>query len=87
VGGLISARQGQFERIKDTEAHSSDDQLSGVKVPTWIVNGDRDAIIKREDTDHKIESGEDRPDGWDSYKVTLRKLTVQLPPSESNGAE
>jgi len=42
----------QFDRMEDTEPHFSDDQLRGIKVPTWIVDGDRDEIIKREDTDH-----------------------------------
>jgi pimeloyl-ACP methyl ester carboxylesterase len=26
--------------------------LSHIKVPTWIVDGDHDEAIKREDTDH-----------------------------------
>jgi pimeloyl-ACP methyl ester carboxylesterase len=26
--------------------------LRGIKVPTWIVDGDHDELIKREDTDH-----------------------------------
>jgi len=38
--------------MEDTEPHFTDDQLRSIKVPTWIVDGDRDEIIKREDTDH-----------------------------------
>ena len=35
-----------------TEPHFSDGQLRAITVPTWIVDGDRDEAIKREDTDH-----------------------------------
>ena len=48
----LKAFSEQFDRMEDTEPHFSDDQLRGIKVPTWIVDGDRDEIIKREDTDH-----------------------------------
>ncbi len=34
-----------------TEPHFTDDQLSHIKVPTWIVDGDHDEAIKRENTD------------------------------------
>lgn len=42
----------QFDKMEDTEPHFSDDELRSIRVPTWIVDGDRDEIIKREDTDH-----------------------------------
>ena len=42
----------QFDKMEDTEPHFTDDQLRSIKVPTWIVDGDHDEIIKREDTDH-----------------------------------
>jgi pimeloyl-ACP methyl ester carboxylesterase len=35
-----------------TEPHFTDAQLSHIKVPTWIVDGDHDEAIKRENTDH-----------------------------------
>jgi len=35
-----------------TQPHFSPDQLRGIEVPTWIVDGDHDEAIKREDTDH-----------------------------------
>jgi pimeloyl-ACP methyl ester carboxylesterase len=35
-----------------TEPHFTADQLRAISVPTWIVDGDRDEAIKREDTDH-----------------------------------
>jgi pimeloyl-ACP methyl ester carboxylesterase len=35
-----------------TEPHFADPQLSGITVPTWIVDGDHDEAIKRENTDH-----------------------------------
>jgi pimeloyl-ACP methyl ester carboxylesterase len=41
-----------LEKMWDSEPHFSDDQLRSIKVPTWIVDGDHDEAIKREDTDH-----------------------------------
>jgi pimeloyl-ACP methyl ester carboxylesterase len=35
-----------------TEPHFTDAQLSQIRVPTWIVDGDHDEAIKRENTDH-----------------------------------
>jgi len=35
-----------------SEPHFSDDQLNHITVPTWIVDGDHDEAIKRENTDH-----------------------------------
>jgi len=35
-----------------TEPHFTDGQLRHIRVPTWIVDGDHDEAIKREDTDH-----------------------------------
>jgi pimeloyl-ACP methyl ester carboxylesterase len=34
-----------------SEPHFTDDQLRGIKVPTWIVDADHDEAIKRENTD------------------------------------
>jgi len=42
----------QLDKMWDSEPHFSDDELRSIKVPTWIVDGDRDEVIKREDTDH-----------------------------------
>jgi pimeloyl-ACP methyl ester carboxylesterase len=42
----------ELDKMWTTEPHFSDDQLRSIKVPTWIVDGDRDEVIKREDTDH-----------------------------------
>jgi pimeloyl-ACP methyl ester carboxylesterase len=41
-----------IEHMWATEPHFTDDQLSNIKVPTWIVDGDHDEAIKRENTDH-----------------------------------
>jgi pimeloyl-ACP methyl ester carboxylesterase len=41
-----------IEHMWATEPHFTDDQLRGIKVPTWIVDGDHDEAIKRENTDH-----------------------------------
>jgi len=39
-------------KMWDAEPHFSDDQLRSIKVPTWIVDGDHEEVIKRENTDH-----------------------------------
>ncbi len=41
-----------IENMWATEPHFTDEQLRQVRVPTWIVDGDHDEAIKREDTDH-----------------------------------
>jgi pimeloyl-ACP methyl ester carboxylesterase len=41
----------QLKKMWETEPHFSDEQLRSIKVPTWIVDGDHDEVIKREDTD------------------------------------
>jgi pimeloyl-ACP methyl ester carboxylesterase len=41
----------QLDRMWTTEPDFSDAQLRSISTPTWIVDGDRDEIIKREDTD------------------------------------
>jgi pimeloyl-ACP methyl ester carboxylesterase len=35
-----------------SEPHFTEDQLRGIKVPTWIVDADHDEAIKRENTDY-----------------------------------
>ena len=40
-----------LNKMWSTEPDFSDTQLRGISVPTWIVDGDRDEIIKRQDTD------------------------------------
>ncbi len=41
-----------IENMWATDPHFTDDQLSHIEVPTWIVDGDHDEAIKRENTDH-----------------------------------
>jgi pimeloyl-ACP methyl ester carboxylesterase len=41
----------QLDTMWNTEPHFSDAQLRSIKVPTWIVDGDHDELIKREDSD------------------------------------
>ena len=48
----FQAFHAQLEKMWDAEPHFSDAQLRNITVPTWIVDGDRDEIIKRENTDH-----------------------------------
>ncbi|MGH7924817.1 MAG: alpha/beta fold hydrolase [Candidatus Binatus sp.] len=43
-----------IEHMWATEPHFTDDQLRHIKVPTWIVDGDHDEAIKRENTDHMV---------------------------------
>jgi len=35
----------------ETQPHFTKEQLDGIKVPTWIVDGDHDEAIKRENTE------------------------------------
>lgn len=48
----LKAFSEQLDKMEDTEPHFTDDQLRSIKVPTWIVDGDHEEGIKREDTDH-----------------------------------
>ena len=41
-----------IQQMWATQPHFTDNQLSHIQVPTWIVDGDHDEAIKREDTDH-----------------------------------
>lgn len=50
--GEYKAFLAQMQPMWDREPHFSDEQLRSIKVPTWIVDGDHDEVIKREDTDH-----------------------------------
>lgn len=54
----ISATPADFDlftaalgKMWDSEPDFSDADLRGIKVPTWIVDGEYDEIIKRDDTD------------------------------------
>lgn len=54
----LSPTPGQFKSFLDqiskmwaTEPHFTPDQLRGITVPTWIVDGDHDEAIKRENTE------------------------------------
>ena len=42
----------QLGKMWNSEPRISDEQLQRIKVPTWIVEGDRSEVIKREHTDH-----------------------------------
>ena len=55
----LSPTPGQFKafladitNMWATQPHFTADQLRQITVPTWIVDGDHDEAIKREDTDH-----------------------------------
>lgn len=41
----------QLNKMWESEPHFSDEQLRSITAPTWIVDGDHDEAIKREDTD------------------------------------
>lgn len=49
--GDFQAFNEQLSKMWETEPHFTDEQLRSINAPTWIVDGDRDEIIKREDTD------------------------------------
>jgi pimeloyl-ACP methyl ester carboxylesterase len=40
----------QITKMWETQPHWTDDDLHGIKVPTWIVDADHDEAIKRENT-------------------------------------
>jgi pimeloyl-ACP methyl ester carboxylesterase len=46
----FKAFDAQIEHMWATEPHFSDAQLAGIRVPVWIVDGDHDEAIKRENT-------------------------------------
>jgi len=48
----FTAFRADIEHMWASEPHFTDDQLSHIKVPTWIVDADHDEAIKRENTDH-----------------------------------
>jgi len=50
--GEFSTFHQQLEKMWNSEPNFSEAELRGIRVPTWIADGDRDEIIKREDTDH-----------------------------------
>jgi pimeloyl-ACP methyl ester carboxylesterase len=41
-----------ISRMWASEPHFTEAQLRGIKVPTWIVDGDHDEAIKRQNTDY-----------------------------------
>jgi len=43
--------QKQMQPMWESEPHFSDQQLRNIRVPTWIVDGDHEELIKRQDTD------------------------------------
>jgi pimeloyl-ACP methyl ester carboxylesterase len=48
----ISNRLGQ---MMATQPNFTKEQLNSIKTPTWIVDGDHDEVIKREDTEYMAE--------------------------------
>ncbi len=43
---------GQISNMWATQPHFTDDQLKGIRVPTWIVDADHDEAIKRGNTEY-----------------------------------
>jgi len=43
---------GNISKMWASEPHFTEAQLHGIKVPTWIVDADRDEAIKRKNTDY-----------------------------------
>ena len=50
--GEFKAFLADISHMWASEPHFTDDQLRGIKVPTWIVDADHDEAIRRENTDH-----------------------------------
>jgi pimeloyl-ACP methyl ester carboxylesterase len=50
--GQFNAFLANITNMWATQPHFTVDQLRHITVPTWIVDGDHDEAIKREDTDH-----------------------------------
>src|SRR5271166_1746398 len=48
----VNAFEASIEQMWASQPHFTETQLSHIKVPTWIVDGDHDEAIKRENTDH-----------------------------------
>jgi len=48
----FKAFHANIEHMWASEPHFTDHQLTHIKVPTWIVDGDHDEAIKRKNTDH-----------------------------------
>jgi pimeloyl-ACP methyl ester carboxylesterase len=48
----FDATRQELDKMWGNEPHFTDEQLRSIKVQTWIVDGDRDEVIKRENTDH-----------------------------------
>jgi pimeloyl-ACP methyl ester carboxylesterase len=55
----LSPTPGQFKVFLDnigkmwaSEPHFTDEELRGIRTPTWIVDADHDEAVKRENTDH-----------------------------------
>lgn len=44
----------KMSKMWDTDPNITREQLQGIKVPTWIVDGDHDEIIKRENVDFQF---------------------------------
>ena len=54
----LSSTPTQFKTFLDdlrkmwaTEPHITKEQLNGIRVPTWIVDGDHDEVVRRENTE------------------------------------
>jgi pimeloyl-ACP methyl ester carboxylesterase len=47
----FNAFEANIEQMWASQPHFSEAQLSHIKVPTWIVDGDHDEAIRRENTD------------------------------------
>ncbi len=50
--GRFGEFQQAIQKMWATQPHFTDAQLRSIRVPTWIVDGDHDEAIKRENTDH-----------------------------------
>jgi len=71
------------QRMWATQPNFTDGQLSGIRVPTWIVDADRDEAIKREDTDHMAAT---IPDAGELILPNVSHFAFLQDPAMFNGA-
>jgi pimeloyl-ACP methyl ester carboxylesterase len=66
-----------------TQPNFTDAQLRSIRVPTWIVDADRDEAIKREDTDHMAAT---IPDAGELILPNVSHFAFIQAPAMFNGA-
>jgi pimeloyl-ACP methyl ester carboxylesterase len=74
---------GDIQHMWATQPNFTDAQLQGIRVPIWIVDGDRDEAIKRENTDHMAAT---IPGGGELILPNVSHFAFLQDPAMFNGA-